>query len=246
VKTWLQQKCGLSDDEVSDFEFMDGATLFSFKDYHDLQKVSKTNYLLARKIVYLRDHQDDKSEMLRWSCEDVFAFIQGATKGKTALSLESLKEKKIDGAAFRALDDATEVELHLGVKAMLAKRILVERDKFLKEELSKTLTEPTVTKCASNSLSQSQSRQPLLVDTTLVATVKSSGAEADCEQSPTSPEEPMETSSVHYLPEDDVHRDYKMFTQRLGLQPVRDDCIKPEMVQCDLRVIYHKPKTGKR
>ena len=134
MKAWLIETCRLSKDELDPFEFMNGATLFDFEDYQQLREVAGVGYGLACRIIFLRDHQECESAMLKWTTDEVIAFIQQSLKSE--VKLESFQTNGVDGVAFLGIRCFKEMEQELGLKGMLAQRILVERNKFLSEEKS--------------------------------------------------------------------------------------------------------------
>ena len=253
VKTWLIKTCGLPDDDLKSFDFTNGATLFAFENHHRLQEVAKIGYGLARRILFLRDHPENNSVMLKWTTDDVIAFIQQSLKPKVKLG--SFQENSVDGVALLAFKDAVEMKLHLGINGMLAERVIVERNNFLSEELRLMGKDP-IEKTSKPEASPSTARAtwPTTADTEGESNV------TECHQTPgthnfqqsASVESSCSDSDKLLVPlaENDKFTTYKLFLQdKLHLEPLllsknskTKKSSKQQLIRCDLKVIYHKRK----
>ena len=268
VKTWLIETCGLSEDELELFEFMDGATLFEFKDHQQLNEAAGVGYGLACRIIFLRDYPESDSAMLKWTTGDVIEFIQQSLKSK--IKLERFQENGVDGIVLFAFHDAKEMELELGLKGMLARRILVERNKFLSEEKSLFHDTDKPIQKENNSQLQTSNDSTKSFESTFSRvpseTSKNDQGRAQCangafarcsdvlqqEEERFSQKIPDTASEagchdskyfVHELAEGDAYAFYKMFLQDyLHLQPMNVTGNKNSFVNADLKVIYHKRK----
>ncbi|KAK7505846.1 hypothetical protein BaRGS_00003117 [Batillaria attramentaria] len=225
--------CRLSADHLPVFAYMNGATLYSFQNHTDLMEVIEIRSGLARKIIYLRDKPETSSRMLEWSVEDVVSFIQN-TDRTFSLTIQN----EVDGAAFLSLSSVKEMEQELGVKGMLAKRILVERNKFLQEEEKqkttvKRLSEETASKLETGNPAETKVRES--------ERARTPGSSSGSEQNS---KEQLPTPGSTVLKKDDPFAHLMMTAQdilRLQYAGVPSD--RKGIVDCELKVIYQKQKT---
>ena len=261
MKAWLIETCRLSKDELDPFEFMNGATLFDFEDYQQLREVAGVGYGLACRIIFLRDNQECESAMLKWTTDEVIAFIQQSLKSE--VKLESFQTNGVDGVAFLGIRYFKEMEQELGLKGMLAQRILVERNKFLSEEKSLFHGKEIPVEGDKNSQSQISNDYTHSPESTaseaLTVTSISDHTKAKCTEGDSSScsgalqREEGEVSSqeancfIRNLGEQDQYAFYKMFIQDyLHLQPLYVSGNNESFVKADLKVIYHKRKNLNR
>lgn len=139
MQEWLRQTCGLSDEDLQEFDVMDGKTLFSYSDFEDLMKEIGLQYGVARKILFLRDFPDRQSAMLQWTVDKVISFVRSSLK-KPDLDLELFEKKTVDGVVFMSFSDAGELKRDLGLKGLHARRVFEERNEFLKAEATVSIS----------------------------------------------------------------------------------------------------------
>lgn len=249
----MMKTCGLSDSQLEPFKVTNGATLFAFKSHHRLQKVTQIGYGLARRIIFLRDHPQNNSVMLKWTIDDVTAFIQQSLKSE--VNMERFQKNSVDGVVFLAFNDAVEMEEHLGIHGMLAERIIVERNAFLSEEKLRCIGKDSAKEKAKQGTlsSPAQITSPTEVNNEGKLTITEcheTSATHNFEQSAI-----VETSysdaDIPSVPlaENDKFTPYKLFFQdKLHLQPLlgetaaTEDSSEHHIVTCDLKVMYHKRK----
>ena len=135
VQDWLEKVCGLPPESLSQFECMDGKTLFSYADFESVLKDVDISYGKARTILFQRDFPDRQSEMLRWTVKDVQDFVHQKLE-KPKLNLQMFSEKDVDGVVLMSFTDGGELKRDLGLNGVIARRIFEERNAFIAEEVT--------------------------------------------------------------------------------------------------------------
>ena len=125
--------CRVAPDSLSEFDGMDGKTLYSYPDFESLLADVKISYGKARTVLFLRDFPNRQSKMLWWTTDKVKTFIHEKLQ-KPNLDLQSFCEKEVDGVVFLSFTDGGELKRDLGLNGVIARRIIAERDAVIKLE----------------------------------------------------------------------------------------------------------------
>jgi len=148
VREWLQQEICLSEEELiafSNFNYLDGQTLFAYEDVYELSKDLQIPIGLSRKIFLHRQPNDKLTRLLqydmaKWSVSQVQAFIRQSVTVESPDIEEicyNIQDKRIDGIVFLSYDAPKEMQLDLQTKdnlGVIFKRIITKRDCSMKSE----------------------------------------------------------------------------------------------------------------
>jgi hypothetical protein len=148
VREWLQQEICLSEEELiafSNFNYLDGQTLFAYEDVYELSKDLQIPIGLSRKIFLHRQPNDKLTRLLqydmaKWSVSQVQAFIRQSVTVQSPDIEEicyNIQDKGIDGIVFLSYDVSKEMQLDLQTKdnlGVIFKRIITKRDCSMKSE----------------------------------------------------------------------------------------------------------------
>lgn len=165
VQDWLMKRVGLTEDyiqNVPDFQYLDGKTLFAYLDFgvHELKSDLKIPFGVGRKILlYLRNNKHVEQllqyEMAKWNVDDVQKFVREAVSVQNADVDEIctlIKEEEIDGIVFLSYNNSKEFQIDLNRPdkfGVICKRVIARRDEQV-ENIKRSLPVPTVFQLSSD------------------------------------------------------------------------------------------------